>query len=124
MRTSTSMAHFRFAVAGPIPSLTGFSGRPIRKPRIGEGSGSALSRILRETPIARAGSCSARGSAAEVSVGGAELRVARGERLGDRARDQAVDLAVEAGQLLDPARREERVLRAGHHEDRLDVRGL
>src|SRR5262247_132068 len=43
------------------------------------------------------------------------------EALGDRGRNQPVDVAAVRGDLLDPARRDEADLRARHHVDRLDV---
>src|SRR4030042_1419120 len=41
----------------------------------------------------------------------------------DRPGNEALDRAAEAGYLADHVRAEERIVDAGHHEERLNVRG-
>src|SRR2546422_9450472 len=87
-------------------------------------SGTALALCTRSSSLSMRTSTSMALSLLAGADGGSRsrLRVELAEAPGDRRRDELVDVAAEGGDLLDAARGDEAVLRAGHHVHRLDVR--
>src|SRR5438105_11734866 len=86
-------------------------------------SGTALALCTRSSSLSMRTSTSMRPSLLAGADRGprTRLRVELAEAAGDRRRDELVDVTAEGGDLLDPARGDEAVLRAGHHVHRLDV---